>query len=423
VIEGIVMKQTMVEKVFSRKAGKDVRAGEYVVLPVDRAMCHEGFLLSCAKLIASGITKVWDPDKVVVVLDHYVPAPDVRMADAHVKIRKMAKQCGLKHYFGEREGICHQVMVEKGLARPGDLIVGTDSHTCTYGGLAAASTGIGTSEMAYVLATGDLWFLVPNSIQIMLNGKLPDRVYSKDISLALAGRFGSEFAQYRSIEFTGDLVKNLSIDSRLVLSNMSVEFGAKFGLFPVDGVTHDYMKSVGQQDIEELYPDNGAQYEYTYKFDVGNLEPMIALPHTVDNVKPVREVAGEKVDQVLLGSCTNGRLEDLRIAAGIMKGKEVAPSVRMYVYPASRQVMLQAMDEGIMQTLSASGAIICSASCGPCFGSQGGLLGSGEVCISSTNRNFKGRMGSPDAKVFLASPATIAASALTGKITDPREVA
>ncbi len=413
---------TMAEKVFSSKAGRSVQAGEYVVLPVDRAMCHEGFLLSCAKLIASGIGKVWDPEKVVVIMDHYVPSPDVKMAEAHAKIRKLVKQCGLKHYFGEREGVCHQVMVEKGLALPGDLIVGTDSHTCTYGGLAAAATGIGTSEMAYVLATGDLWFQVPHSIRVMLNGRLPQRVYSKDVSLALAGRFGSEFAQYRSIEFSGDLVQDLSIDSRLVLSNMSVEFGAKFGMFPVDDVTISYLKSIGAEDIEVFSADDDAEYERTCTLDADGLEPMIALPHTVDNVKPVREVAGEKVDQVLLGSCTNGRLEDLREAAGILKDRQVAPSVRMYVYPASRQVLRQAMDEGIIQVLSSAGAVICPASCGPCFGSHGGLLASGEVCISSTNRNFKGRMGSPEAKVFLASPATVAASALFGKITDPREV-
>lgn len=417
------MGQTMVEKIFSRKAGRPVSAGEYVVLPVDRAMCHEGFLLSCAKLMQSGINKVWDQGKVVVILDHYVPTADVKMAEGHAKIKKMVGLCGVQHYYGEREGICHQVMVEKGLARPGDLIVGTDSHTCTYGGLAAAATGIGTSEMAYVLATGELWFQVPQSIKVRLNGRLPEMVYSKDISLALAGRYGSEFAQYRSIEFAGDVVKRLSMDSRLVLSNMSVEFGAKFGMFPVDEVTASYLGSIGVEEFESVDADNNAAYEQIYRLDVDTLEPMIALPHTVDNVKTVREAAGEKVDQVLLGSCTNGRLEDLRVAADILRGKQVAHSVRMYVYPASRRVLQQAMQEGIIQDLSSAGAIICPSSCGPCFGSQGGLLASGEVCISSTNRNFKGRMGSSEASVFLASPATIAASALSGCITDPREVA
>jgi 3-isopropylmalate/(R)-2-methylmalate dehydratase large subunit len=415
------MGQTMTEKLLSSKAGKQVYAGEYVVLPVDRVMCHEGFLLSCGKLISSGITKVWDPEKVVVIIDHYVPSPNVGMAEGHAKIRKMVKQYGIKHYYGEREGICHQVMVEMGLVKPGDLIVGTDSHTCTYGGLAAAAAGIGTSEMAYVLATGELWFQVPHSIRVNLKGTLQERVGSKDVSLALAGRYGAEFGQYLAIEFVGDLLEDLSIDSRLVLSNMSVEFGAKFGLFPVDNVTRSYLQSIRTDCPEAFESDPDANFTHEYELDATDLEPMVALPHSVENVKPVRDIAGEPIDQALLGSCTNGRLEDLRIAAEILKDKQVSPLVRMYVYPASRQTFRHAMDEGIIQTLSAAGAIICTPSCGPCFGSQGGLLASGEVCISSTNRNFKGRMGSADAKVYLASPATVAMSALNGRITDPRE--
>jgi len=411
----------MTEKLFSAKAGKTVKAGEYVVLPVDRAMCHEGFLLSCAKLITSGITKVWDPEKVVVIMDHYVPSPNVNMAEGHAKIRKMVKQCGITHYYGEREGICHQVMVEKGLVKPGDLVVGTDSHTCTYGGLAAAAAGIGTSEMAYVLATGELWFQVPHSVRVNLKGSLPDRVTSKDVSLALAGRFGAEFGQYRAIEYTGELLKDLSMDSRLVLSNMSVEFGAKFGLFPVDDVTRGFLRSIGTECPEAFASDGDAGFLNEYEIDASDLEPMAALPHTVDNVKPVREIAGERIDQALLGSCTNGRIEDLRAASEILKGRQVSPSVRMYVYPASRNTFRRAMDEGIIQILSEAGAIICPPSCGPCFGSQGGLLASGETCISSTNRNFKGRMGSSDARVYLASPATVAMSAIHGRITDPRE--
>jgi 3-isopropylmalate/(R)-2-methylmalate dehydratase large subunit len=412
----------MAEKVFSRKAGKDVHAGEYVMVPVDRAMCHEGFLLSCSTLISSGIQAIWDPEKVVVLMDHYVPSPNVVMAEGHAKIRRLVNKYGITHFYGEREGICHQVMVEKGLVRPGELIVGTDSHTCTYGGLAAAATGIGTSEMAFVLATGELWFQVPPSIRVRLQGALPKMVSSKDVSLALAGRYGAEFAQYCSIEFDGELVRNLSVASRLVLSNMSVEFGAKFGLFPVDEVTLAFLESIGVEEADTYGPDEDAVYIRDIELEATDLEPMVALPHTVDNVKPVREVAGEPVHQALLGSCTNGRFEDLRAAAEILKGKQVDPSVRMYVYPASRQILKQAMDEGVLQILSSAGAIICTPSCGPCFGSHGGLLASGETCISSTNRNFKGRMGSPESKVFLASPATIAASALTGRITDPREV-
>jgi len=416
------MGQTMAEKVFSCRTGGDVRAGDYVVVPVNMAMCHEGFLMSSAKLIANGITRIWDPEKVVVIMDHYVPSPNIGMAEGHAQIRKMVQQFGITHFYGEREGICHQVMVEKGHVLPGDLIVGTDSHTGTYGALGAAATGIGTSEMAYVLATGELWFQVPYSLRVKLNGTLPEMVSAKDVSLELAGRFGTEFAQYRSIEFTGELVEDLSIASRLVLSNMSIEVGAKFGMFRVDDVTLAYLKSVGIDDAQVFGPDDDAVYENEYELDVDGLEPLAALPHSVGNVKPVREIAGEPIQQAMLGSCTNGRLEDLRAAADIIKGHQVASSVRMYVYPASREVFGKAMDEGIIQVLSKAGAIICPPSCGPCFGSHGGLLASGESCISSTNRNFKGRMGSPEANVYLASPATVAASAINGRITDPREV-
>lgn len=415
------MSKTIAEKIFSYKAGKDVRAGDYVVVPVDRAMCHEAFLFSCSKLIESGIVEVWDPEKVVVIMDHYVPPPSIRMAEGFAKIRKMAMQYGIVHYYGEREGICHQVMVEKGHVKPGELIVGADSHTCTYGALAAAGTGIGTSEMALVLATGELWFQVPQSILIRLYGTMPNKVSAKDICLTIAGRFGTEFAQYCSIEFGGELVKDLSVASRMVLSNMAIEFGAKFGLFAVDDVTLAYLKSIGVGNVKIIGPDEGAEYAHSYDLDVTNLEPMVALPHSVENVKPVREISGRPIQQVMLGSCTNGRLEDLEAAAEIMKGKQVAPSVRMYVYPASRQVSSEAMEKGFIQILSSAGAIICPPSCGPCFGSHGGLLASGESCISTTNRNFKGRMGSPEANVYLASPATVAASALTGCITDPRE--
>jgi 3-isopropylmalate/(R)-2-methylmalate dehydratase large subunit len=414
---------TMAEKVFSRCLGSDVKAGNYVVVPVDKAMCHEGFLLSCIKLMTAGIEKIWDPKRVVVIIDHYVPSPNVGMAEGHAQIRKMVEKYGVSNFYGEREGICHQVMVEKGHVKPGELIVGTDSHTGTYGALGAGATGIGTSEMAYVLATGELWFLVPHSIKVKLKGQLPEMVSAKDVSLALAGRYGTEFAQYRSIEFGGDWLDGLPISSRLVMSNMSIEFGAKFGLFPVDQITVKYLKSIGMEDVPQFGPDDDAEYEKEYELTVSDLEPLVALPHSVGNVKSVRSVAGKPVQQAMLGSCTNGRLEDLQAAAQILKGRQVHSSVRMYVYPASRQVFIEAAAKGFIQTLLEAGAIICPPSCGPCFGSHGGLLASGEACISSTNRNFKGRMGSSNSEVYLASPATVAASAIFGRITDPREVA
>ncbi|HOD29260.1 MAG TPA: 3-isopropylmalate dehydratase large subunit [Syntrophales bacterium] len=413
----------MAEKMFSRCLGSEVKAGNYVVVPVDKAMCHEGFLLSSIKLMTAGIEKIWDPGRVVVILDHYVPSPNVGMAEGHAQIRKMVEKYGVSNFYGEREGICHQVMVEKGHVKPGELIVGTDSHTGTYGALGAGATGIGTSEMAYVLATGELWFLVPHSIKVKLKGQLPEMVSAKDVSLALAGRYGTEFAQYRSIEFGGDWLDGLPISSRLVMSNMSIEFGAKFGLFPVDQITVEYLKSIGVDDVPHFGPDDDAEYEKEFELIVSDLEPLVALPHSVGNVKPVRSIAGKPVQQAMLGSCTNGRLEDLQAAAQILKGRQVHSSVRMYVYPASRPVFIEAAAKGFIQTLLEAGAIICPPSCGPCFGSHGGLLASGEACISSTNRNFKGRMGSPNSEVYLASPATVAASAIFGRITDPREVA
>jgi len=416
------MGQTMAEKVFSLKVGKAVCQGEYITTKVDRVMCHEAFFTSASILTASGIDKIWDSERVVIILDHYVPAPNQKMAETHVKIREMVEQYGITHFHGERDGICHQVMIEGGHVKPRELILGTDSHTCTYGGLGSAGTGIGTSEMAYVLATGELWFQVPPSIRIRLTGSLPELVSAKDVSLAIARRFGTEFAQYRSLEFAGELAKEFSIESRLVLSNMSIEFGAKFGFFYADEKTLSYLKALGVDRLRPFAADEDAIYEQHYEIDVTNLESLVALPHSLENVKPVREVADEPIHQAFLGSCTNGRLEDLRAAAKILKGRKVAHSVRLLVYPASRRVYRQAIAEGLIQILSDAGGIICAPSCGPCFGDHGGILAPGESCISSTNRNFRGRMGSPESKVFLASPATVAASAWKSAICDPREV-
>lgn len=415
------MKQTMAEKIFSQKAGRSVAAGEYLTAAVDRIMGHEAFFFSASKILDAGIEAVCDPDRIVVVLDHYVPVSDQRMSYIQFRIREMVKTFGISRFHEAGEGICHQVMVEEGYVRPGDLILGTDSHTLTYGGLGAASTGIGTSEMAYVLATGELWFQVPPSVRLELTGTLPDMVSAKDISLTIAGRLGTEFAQYRSIEFVGETARQLSIDSRLTLSNMSAELGAKFGLFSADSKTLEYLKALGMEDLREFGPDEGAVYEQEYTFAVSGLEPMVALPHSLDNVKPAREIAGQIIHQAYIGSCTNGRVEDLRQAAAILKGKKVAKGVRLLVCPASRKIFTRAMEEGLIQILTDAGGTICPPACGPCFGDHGGILAPGEVCLSSTNRNFKGRMGSPEAKVYLASPATVAASAWKGAICDPRE--
>ena len=416
------MGQTIAEKIFSNKLGQSVTPGEYVIAPIDCAMLHEGFALSWMHLMSAGVSGVWDPDKVVVLFDHYIPAPTERLATAQMMIRTIMQSSGIKHYYGEREGVCHQVMLEKGHARPGTLVVGTDSHTCTYGALGAAGTGLGTTEMAYVLARGELWFKIPETIRFILKGSLPDHATSKDIILSIAGKFGTEVAQYKSVEFTGEAAKTLSVESRITISNMAVEIGAKFGFFNVDEKTLDYLKERIDGEPESICADDDARYEATHEIDVGGLEPQVACPHSIDNVKPVSEVQGTTIHQAILGSCTNGRHEDLEAAARILEGHSVSPYVRLYVYPASREVLLKTMDTGVLKILSEAGAIICNPSCGPCFGAHTGLLAPGEVCISSTNRNFKGRMGSSEAEVYLASPATVAASAIKGAITDPREV-
>lgn len=416
------MKQTIAEKIFSDKLGHEVRAGEYVTAPIDCAMLHEGFAASWMQLMSAGVTEIWDPDKVVVLFDHYIPAPTERLAAAHMMVRNIMKSAGIKHYYGEREGICHQVMIEKGHARPGTLVVGTDSHTCSYGALGAAGTGIGITEMAYVLARGELWFKVPETVRFVLSGALPEGITSKDAMLFIAGRFGTEVAQYKSVEFVGEVADALSVEQRITMSNMSVEIGAKFGFFNVDEKTLSYLDGRVAGSLTTLSADADAEYCVTHEVDVNNLEPQVACPHSVGNVKPVREVAGTPINQAMLGSCTNGRLEDLKTAAAIVKGRQVDPYTRLYVYPASREVYQKAMESGALRTLSEAGAIICNPSCGPCFGGYAGLLGPGEKCISSTNRNFKGRMGSAEGEVYLASPATVAASAIKGEITDPREV-
>jgi 3-isopropylmalate/(R)-2-methylmalate dehydratase large subunit len=416
------MGQTMAEKIFSGKLGRSVRSGEFVTVRVDRVMSHDFFLPSAKKLLDNGINRIWDPERAVIILDHFIPTPNEKMASVHAEIRAIVKKFGISRFYEQGHGICHQLMVEEGYARPKDVIVGTDSHTCTSGAMGAAAAGIGNSEMAYVLATGELWYQVPATTRLKLTGSLQDSVSAKDVVLAIAGQFGTSFAEYRSIEFVGNVAEEFSIASRMVLSNMSVEFGAKFGMFPADERTVDYLKSVGIEGISTFASDKDAEYESTYQLDVTSLEPLAAVPHAVGNVKPVRELAGEPIQQAFLGSCTNGRLEDLRAAARVLEGRKVASWVRFLVYPASQKVFRQAIAEGLIQTLADAGALICPPSCGACFGGSGGILAPGETCISTTNRNFKGRMGSPDSRIYLASPATVAASAWQGRIHDPREV-
>lgn len=415
---------TLAEKVLARAAGrKAVRPGEFVTAQLDFALVHDIFAAQVFQLLESvGVDEVWDPDRVAVVIDHLVPAPSGAAAELHQRIREYARRFGIRHFYDAGEGICHQLLVERGHARPGRLMVGTDSHTTTYGALAAAGTGIGTSEMVYVLATGRLWFRVPETIRFDLVGSLPDGVGWKDVILYVAGRFGSDVAQYRSVEFAGPAAEWVDLPGRLSMCNMAVEIGAKFGMFASDHVTQAFLTRAGATGWEDLRPDGDAAYAAVHTVPLSGLVPQVALPHAVDRVRPVAEVEGTPVDQAFIGSCTNGRLEDLEEAARILRGRRVHPRVRLLVAPASRQVYRQALESGILSALVDAGALILPPGCGPCFGGHGGLLGPGERCIGTHNRNFVGRMGSPQAEIYLASPATVAASALAGCIADPRNV-
>ncbi len=415
---------TMAEKILARASGlPSVQPGEFVVAKIDLAMTHEGLRGVYPVLKEAGVKKVWDPEKVVNLMDHWVPPSTIQAAENQKLVRQAIKELGIRYAYGENAGICHQVLPEKGHVVPGELIVGTDSHTVTYGAFGAAASGIGYSEMAYVLATGKLWFRVPETIKIEMEGDLAPMVMSKDILLYLAGQYSTEVAQYKAIEFTGPTAQGMSISSRMTMSNMSVELGAKFGFFEPDEKVAEFLSGRTKKQYEMIKADKDASCETTFKVNVSQLEPQIAFPPDVGNVKSISQVGEITVNQAFLGSCTNGRIEDLEIAARILKGKRVSPDVRFLVIPASWEVYREALKSGILGILVDAGAIICNSSCGPCFGASMGILAAGERCIASTNRNFKGRMGSSDSEVYLASPATVAASALEGKISDPRQYA
>jgi 3-isopropylmalate/(R)-2-methylmalate dehydratase large subunit len=417
---------TIAEKILARASGQSsVKPGDYVTANIDVAMMSSNISAAVRKYEEAGITavpqKIWDPEKVVAALDHCVPVSIIRDAETHRTGRENAEKLGVKYFYDIREGICHQVIHEKGHVSPGMLIVGSDSHTTTYGALNAAATGIGISEMTYVLQTGELWFRVPDTIKIEVTGKLPEYCRSKDIILYVAGKWGTDVAQYRSLEWTGTAVDAISMDGRFTMANMSVELGAKFGIFKVDDKTIEYLKKHTDKPFEMVEPDPDAQYAETYVGDGSAMEPQVALPHNVGNVKPAKEAGDITIDQAQIGSCSNGRLEDLETAAKMIKGKKVHPKVRFYVAPASLEIYKEASRNGIFETLVEAGALITGPYCGFCTG-YNAILAPGERCLSATTRNFKGRMGSPEADIFLGSPTTVTASAITGRITDPREV-
>ncbi|MEW6010167.1 MAG: homoaconitase large subunit [Euryarchaeota archaeon] len=416
------MTMTMAEKILAKSAGKkETEAGEIVMANIDVAMTHDlTGPLSVESFEKIGTPQVWDPEKIVVIFDHQVPADSIDAANNHLIMREFVKSQNINNFYDVNEGVCHQILPEKGHIVPGELVVGTDSHTCTHGALGAFSTGIGSTDMAMVFSTGQLWFKVPETIRFEIEGNLKPHVYAKDVVLDIIGKVGADGATYKSCEFAGETVSNMSVSDRMVMCNMAIEMGGKTGLVEPDQKTLQYVQNHSSKSYEIMKTDLDSPSLEKMYIDVDELEPQIACPHNVDNVKGVSDVQGIEIDQVFLGSCTNGRISDLRDAAKILKGKKVNSGVRMLVIPASRDIYRKALDEGLMNIFVDAGALVCNPCCGPCLGGHIGLLGPGEVSLSTSNRNFKGRQGSADAEVYLSSAAVAAASAITGKITDPR---
>ena len=416
------------EKILARASGKDkVSPGEIIDAKVDIVMVHDlTGPLAVESFRKIGLKKVWDNRKIVIILDHQIPASSIQTAELHKILRSFAEEQKIQNLYdvGQGGGICHQVMPEKGYVKPGTLIVGADSHTCTYGAFGAFATGIGSTEAAAVFASGKIWLKVPEAIKINVKGRFQKFVTPKDLILFVIGKIGADGATYKSVEFAGPAIRGMSIAGSMTLCNMAVEMGAKNGIVEPDEKTLKFLEGRTNEAIESfesLRSDPDASYERVVNFDVSSLEPQVAFPPSVDNVKPVSKANRIKIDQAFIGSCTNGRLEDLRLAAGILKGKKIKDGVRMLVTPASQEVYLQALREGLIEIFIEAGGSVSNPTCGPCLGGHLGILASEEVCVSSSNRNFIGRMGSPEASVYLASPATVAASALTGRITNPRE--
>jgi 3-isopropylmalate/(R)-2-methylmalate dehydratase large subunit len=412
------MAKTFVEKLMSLKAGKDVTAGSIVSVEPDYVMSHDNAAAISGTFKKIGVSKVKYPERVVIILDHEVPAPKESSAINHKEIRKFVSEQGIANFYDINNGICHQVFVEKGFAMPGKLIVGSDSHTTTYGALGAFSAGIGRSEVAAIWATGELWFQVPETLRIILKGIIPQFVTPKDLALHIIGKIGADGGDYKSVEFTGETIGFMDIGERMVLTNMAAEMGAKNGYVPPDPITFDYIRGRAKAEFEPLYSDEDARFCQTLEFDVAQISPAVAKPHTVDNYAPIDEVEGIKIDQALIGTCTNGRLPDLEAAAKILKGKRV--KARTLIIPASWEIYQEAMKRGLMEIFIDAGAMILNPGCGPCLGAHQGIMAPGEVTFSTANRNFKGRMGCRDAEIYLGSPLSVAASAVTGEITHPR---
>ena len=416
------MGKTISEKIISKHAGRDVFAGDIAVVDVDVVMAQDGTgPLAVSQLKKMGFEKVKNPAKSIFFIDHAAPSPRKELSNSHAVLRQYAENTGM--VLSEvGEGVCHQILVEN-FASPGDIVIGADSHTCTPGALGAFATGMGSTDIAVGFALAKTWLMVPQTIKVNFKNTPSKGVYAKDLIIYLIGKITAEGATYKALEFNGSFADKMTIDDRFTISNMAVEAGAKAGIFASDGITKRFLASQGREsDFKEIAADKDANYEQIIDIDCSAVEPMISMPHTVDNVCPVSKIKKVKIDQVLIGTCTNGRLVDLKIAADILKGKKVNKNVRLIVVPASRKVYLEALKEGIIGTLIESGAAVQSPGCGPCVGVHQGILGDGEACLSTQNRNFRGRMGNPDSFIYLSSPATAAYSALKGYIADVREI-
>ncbi len=419
------MGMTFVEKILAKYAGlDDVLPSQIVTVHPDHLLTHDNTAAIIQKITPELVKYgVYSKSLPIIVLDHVIPAVSEKTATNHKVIREFVKKHKIEIFFDIGVGVCHQIVIEKGLALPGKLLLGSDSHTCSYGAIGAFSSGIDRTEAASLMLTGETWLKVPNSIKMILSGKLNTGVYAKDVILHIIGDISASGANYCSVEYHGD-VDQLSVDDRFTIANMGVEMGAKNSVFFVDDVTKNYLDSIGvsSSSYDPISPDNDASYVQELEYNLSEIEPVVACPHTVDNIKSISELSGLEIQQCLIGTCTNGRLSDFKVAAEILKGKKVDPNVRLLILPASRDVYEKALNAGIIEILVKSGGIPLPPGCGPCLGAHQGVLAPGERCLSTANRNFKGRMGCTEAEIYLASPATVAASALYGRITDTREV-
>ncbi|OGC03540.1 3-isopropylmalate dehydratase large subunit [candidate division WOR-1 bacterium RIFOXYA12_FULL_43_27] len=415
------MTKTISEKILSNHSGTDAHAGDIVIANLDYMMGQDGTSgVAIDSFNKMGAKKVFDSSKISIVIDHSSPSPNIGVSTIHKKIREFAKQTGVNLYdIGC--GVCHQLLPEQGHVVPGDLVIGADSHTCTYGAINVFSTGIGSTDLAAAWISGKLWFKVPETLKLIYTNKLPKGVFSKDLILYTIGKLGAGGATYLALEIEGEVINEMSIDARMTISNMAIECGAKAGLMRADQKTLDWVGKHSTRKPNPIEPDKDAVYKDVVEFDLKQIEPQVAKPHTVDNVSPISEVAGTPIQMGLIGTCTNGRLEDLRVAAQILKGKKVHKDCRLIVAPASKTIFLDAIKEGIIETFIDANVAVVTPGCGPCVGTHNGVPANGENVISTANRNFKGRMGNPEAFIYLGSPATVAASVLNGKITDPRK--